>query len=165
MRAHILVATPVDGPLTVDQLTAILSSFRSVHQFQPFDQFSVVYISEHLVLQLDRGAMDSIVDYLAVTEPNCRKTIFLTNVANRLIVRPKPEPEVLAAVPREIEPDPIFDEPEPRFVARVRFNLLNGRRIEETRAIDRISELDAVLQHGPREDEIRNIKIKLEIQA
>jgi hypothetical protein len=167
MRAHILVATPVEGPLTADQLTAILQSFRSVHQFQPFDQFSVVYISEHLVLQLDRGAMESIVDYLAVAEPNCRKTAFITRVAESLLVRPKPEPEVMAAIARAPEPEeePPFDLLKPKFVARVRFKLRNGRRIEVTRAVDRLGELESVLEDGPYDEEIDSIKIKLEIQT
>jgi hypothetical protein len=170
MRTHVLVATPVNGPLTADQLTVILSSFRSVHQFQPFDQFSVVFISETLVLQLDRGAMESIIDYLAVSEPNCRKTAFITRITNNLAVRPRPEPEVLAAASKlsesESESDPEleipFDEPQAKYLARVRFNLLNGRRIEEMRAVNSLSELDWLLDRGPYDDTIKNIKIKLE---
>lgn len=163
------VATPVSGPLTADQGTAIINSFRSVHQFQTFDQFSVIYISEQLVLQLDRGAMESIVEYMVAKHPDDRRTAFLANLTRKMRVRPRPEPEVLAAKPAP-EPDP---EPEavshfgalsPKYVARVRFNLLNGRRLEETRAVNTLSELDYLLDHGPYDDTIKNIKIKLELQ-
>ncbi len=164
MRHHFLVATPVDGPLTADQLVAIVQSFRSVHQFQPFDRFSVVYISENLSLQLDRGAMESIVEYLEGRDTQCRRTQWLRSVLDRIVVRPRPEPEVLSSVPISTpESEPIFEEP-PKFVARVRFNLMNGRRIEETHAVNRLSELDALLDDGPYDEDIRNIKIKLEIQ-
>lgn len=166
MTPHILVATPVSGPLTADQLIAILQSFRSIHQFQPFDQFSLIYISEKLVLQLDRGAMESIVEYLDGGNHNCRRTQWLRHLTDRLAVRPKPEPEVLQAMAKNPEPEPesAFDLADPKFVARVRFNLLNGRRIEETRAVNSLSELDSLLDRGPYDEDIKNIKIRLEIR-
>ncbi|MBD9544338.1 hypothetical protein IB276_33365 [Ensifer sp. ENS04] len=158
----------MSGPLTADQGTAIINSFRSVHQFQPFDAFSVIYISEHLVLQLDRGAMESIVEYMVTKHLSDRRTEFLANLTAKMRVRPKPEPEALAAKPAPEpapEPEPeVFGEKPPKYVARVRFNLLNGRRLEETRAVDSLSELDHLLDRGPYDDSIKNIKIKLEIQ-
>lgn len=165
MRAHTLVATPVRGPLTADQLTAILKTFRSIHQFQPFDQFSVVYISEQLVLQLYKGAMESLVEYLEGRETGgCKRTKLLANLADRIIVQPVPEPEVLAARPiEEPEPEPDFDLVQPKFIARVRFKLLNGRRVDETRAIDHLHELESILEDGPYDEDIKHIKIKLEI--
>ena len=168
MRTHILVATPVTGPLTADQLVAILQSFRSIHQFQPYDQFSVVYISEQLVLQLDRGSMESIVEYLEGGNSQCRRTQWLRNLTDRMAVRPKPEPEVLEAMTKapepEPEPEPAFEPVVPKFIARVRFNLLNGRRLEEAWAVNSLSELDRILDNGPYDEDIKNIKIRLEIQ-
>ena len=167
MRDHYLVATPVRGPLTADQLTAVLESFRSVHQFQPYDQFSVVYISEHLSLQLDRGAMESIVEYLEVSNQSCRRTQFIRSVADKILVRPRPEPEVLAAKPLVTEPEPeavsYFDKP-PKYTARVRFHLTNGRVREEMRAVDDLHELNwLVTEEAPYDDDIKKITIKLVI--
>lgn len=162
---HRLVATPVTGPLTADQLTAILKTYRSIHQFQAFDQFSVVYISERLSLQLDKGGMESVVEYLESTNSSCKRTQLLRNMADRLVVRPILEPEVKAAMSRpEPDPEPIFEVGTPKFVARLRFNLRNGRREEKTLAIDNLRELDFLLDRGPYDDDIKNIKIKLEIQ-
>jgi hypothetical protein len=157
----------VNGPLTADQLIAILQSFRSVHQFQQYDQFSVVYISEQLTLQLDRGAMESIVEYLEGGNNQCRRTHWLRTLTEKLTVRPRLEPEVLEAMSRapEPEPDPPFDLEKPKFIARVRFNLLNGRRREESHAISRLAELDHLLDDGPYDEDIKNIKIRLEIQS
>ncbi|KQS84322.1 hypothetical protein [Rhizobium sp. Leaf383] len=162
MRTPVLVAIPVDGPLTADQLVAIIAQFHSVHQFQRFDQFSVVFISDIQPLQLDRGAMESIIDYLTTAEPNCRKTAFLTRLTHSLVIRPRPEPEVIEAAERKVEP--VFDHTAPKFRARVRFNLRNGRQVEEARVVNSLAELDHVLEHGPYDEDIRNIKIKLEIQ-
>jgi hypothetical protein len=170
MRDHILVATPVRGPLTADQLTAVLESFRSVHQFQPFDQFSVVYISESLSLQLDRGPMESIVEFLENGNASCRRTQFLRSLLDKISIRPKPEPEVAAAMERvtepELEPEAVshFNLAEPKYIARVRYHLKNGRRLESTHAIDSLRELDYVLERGPFDDDIRKITVKLVIQ-
>jgi hypothetical protein len=168
MRDNVLVATIVRGPLTADQLTAILTAFRSIHQFQPFDQFSVVFISEHLSLQLDRGPMESIVEYLEGGNNQCKRTQLLRSMTDRMAVRPRHEPEVVQSVPApaaEPEPDPAeYFEPKPKFTARVRFNLLNGRRQEVTRAVDSLSELEwLVMEEGPYDEDLKNIKIRLEI--
>lgn len=156
-----LVATPVTGPLTADQLTGILQSFRSIHQFQIFDQFSVVYISPELSLQLERGAMETIVEYLETASFDCRRTQWLKNLTDRLVIRPKPEPEVLERMPPDADDADDQAEP-PKFVARVRYNLKSGRRQEETVAVNRLGDLDWLLDTGPYDEDIRNIKIKLE---
>lgn len=163
MRARLVVATPIPGPLSDQQLDTILNNFKDIHQFRRVDSFTVVFTSAPATYQLDHAGLSTVVDYFRRQHnPACQVLRYLTMLLASVAVRPKPEPEVLRS--RKPDPKPIPEPVElPAWLAKVRFKT-HGGTYNEVHEINSMADLDDIINRGPPASMLKNVKIKLEYQ-